>query len=278
MTKKISIITLIVLTLLSICNTTGAQINNNYLIKINNLTRSIQDIESISNKIAINDSLHRYIHTILKDTSSYQLNFDSLEHIHILYPNDSLFRIFNWYTQLSIDIYHYNAIIQYYNKDKDKYEVYKLIDKSETITDPEKAICSDTLWYGALYYNIIKKELTGKTIYTLLGFDYHSPVSRKKVIDILYFDNEGVKFGYPIFTSKLKIARRIVFEYSANVAMTLKYNSDTDMIIFDHLAPTKHLFEGHYEYYGPDLTYDAFKFENEKWIFLKGVDIRNPKK
>ena len=36
-------------------------------------------------------------------------------------------------------------------------------------------------------------------------------------------------------------------------------------------------FEGQYQFYGPDLSYDGFEFKNGKWLYIKDVDARNSK-
>jgi hypothetical protein len=48
-----------------------------------------------------------------------------------------------------------------------------------------------------------------------------------------------------------------------------------NMIIFDHLSPSKPSYAGNYQYYGPDFSYDGLKFEQGIWELVENVDIRN---
>ena len=47
------------------------------------------------------------------------------------------------------------------------------------------------------------------------------------------------------------------------------------MIVFDHLSPRSDSQKGQFQYYGPDMSFDAFVFEKGKWTYKKDVDARN---
>lgn len=238
----------------------------------------ITQTDIVPKKLEYNDSLTNFLLKYLTDKSSFNISFSSINNIGIIVSPDSLFRIFNWYVQLMPDIYLYSAIVQKYNPVIDSVYTYVLNDKSDEIANPEQYSGNDTSWFGALYYDIIIKKINNNTFYTILGFDYNSLISRKKIIEVMYFKGDSIYFGYPIFKSKNKVANRVLFEYSSKVVMTLKYDINTGYIVFDHLSPSKPVFEGHYQYYGPDFSYDAFKFENNYWNYLPCIDIRNPQK
>jgi len=68
---------------------------------------------------------------------------------------------------------------------------------------------------------------------------------------------------------------RILFEYSARVQMSLRWIDSKKMIVFDHLSPTKASLTGNYQYYGPDFSFDALRFENGTWELVEDVDVRN---
>ena len=59
--------------------------------------------------------------------------------------------------------------------------------------------------------------------------------------------------------------------------MTLRYNNSLNAIVFDHLAPKEEYLESQFQFYGPDLSYDAFIFRRGKWNFEEEVDVQNPK-
>ena len=58
--------------------------------------------------------------------------------------------------------------------------------------------------------------------------------------------------------------------------MSLRYNEKKKMIVFDHLSPSNQMLKNNYEFYGPDMTYDAYKFQNNSWNFLKNIEVGNP--
>jgi hypothetical protein len=70
-----------------------------------------------------------------------------------------------------------------------------------------------------------------------------------------------------------------MFEYSADVSMSLKYNEKRNQIIYSHLGPRKEgpSLEGLPQFYGPDGSYDALELKKNKWITVEDVDIRNEK-
>ncbi len=275
MKNCIKILQLLLIGLLSL--NLHAAIDSVFYQTVNKFYNEITQTENINLKLQMNDSLINYISHKLEKKESLNTSYDSIENIGILKSKDNSLVIYNWFLQLSIDIYQYAAIVQRYDKELDSIFVYILMDKSDKITDYEKFIGTDSSWYGALYYEMIEKEISKNKTYTLLGFDYNSTISRKKIIDILYFENNQLKFGYPAFKSKNKVANRIIFEYSSNAVMALNYDEKTEQIIFDHLSPVKSTLEGHSEFYGPDFSYDAFKFINDSWIYIPEIDIKNPK-
>ena len=260
------------------CQALASEKYSAQIAKIDGFFAEIEENESIGRKFSLNDSVAFWLDEILEDTLSLSCNFDSLGLIGVLTSPDGLFRIYNWHLKLSPDYYQYFAKIQYHDKSSGIYKIIDLKDQSENITDYERTTSTDTSWFGALYYDIIPKELGTVKYYTLLGFDFNSIVTRKKIIEVLYFKDHMPKFGKPVFQCNGKMANHVVFEYSMNAIMTLRYDTGLDMIVFDHLSPMKPNLEGLYEFYGPDLSYDAYKFENGLWNYIPKIDIRNPKK
>ncbi len=57
--------------------------------------------------------------------------------------------------------------------------------------------------------------------------------------------------------------------------MTLEYDRKNKQIIFDHLAPPNSQYEGIYSFYGPDLSYDAYVLNKDRWQLL--LEIEPPK-
>jgi len=141
--------------------------------------------------------------------------------------------------------------------------------------NPETKVLVPKMWYGALYYKIIYDKKLSKNYYTLLGWDGNNNLTNKKIIDVIDVGNNGtIKLGAPIFKNKGKTKKRVLFEYSENVVMSLKYHPKEKKIVFDFLVPASSSLEGIYEYYGPSLNrFDAYFFNENKWNYQEDVDI-----
>ncbi len=131
-------------------------------------------------------------------------------------------------------------------------------------------------WYGALYYKILSNKHKGKTYYTILGWDGKDNITNRKVVDVITFQGKSVILGSSMFKDENdRPAHRIIYEYANDVSMALNYDEKEKKIIMDHLAPEDSRFEGQYQFYGPDFSYDALQFKKGKWIFIKDIFAKN---
>jgi hypothetical protein len=128
-----------------------------------------------------------------------------------------------------------------------------------------------------LYVDVIK---TNEDDYTLIGWDGNDKLTQRKFIDVLYFKSNGIPtFGKDLFKVPGKFVKRLMFEYSTEVAMSLKYNEERKQIIYSHLAPNTidPTLEGQFQYYGPDGSFDALTLKKGKWYQETDIDIRKLK-
>ncbi|GAB4298716.1 MAG: hypothetical protein Kow0068_22510 [Marinilabiliales bacterium] len=225
-------------------------------------------------KDKINNQIIEIFDDILYQPGAFDYNFDSLNKVGKIVSFDKKLKILSWNIQYSNGGYKYFAYMLYkYNKKK-THTVYKLIDKTELNNTILHQVLFDTNWYGALYYNIIDVKSNGRNYYTLLGWDGNDYYSTKKVIDVVYFKKRGGLFiGKEIFVSDTLTTSRVIFEYSEKSVMSLNYNEDLGMIVFDYLVPPSSIYVGKYQFYGPDGTYEAFAFERGKWYRYSNIDI-----
>ena len=230
-----------------------------------------------SERIEANNGFVPILKEVLAYNKSFKYPFDSLTTISILSPGDNSFRIFNWILRKDNGTYDYFCII--HQKKKKKYVIIELTDNSENIRNPDFEDLDSKNWYGALYYHIIYVKKSGRKFYTLLGWDGNDGRSTKKIIEPMYFSGKNkVKFGLPIFKIKDKSKkRRIVLECDSKSSFSLKYNENDNRIIFDQLVPIKKELKGMYEYYIPEGTFNAFNYNNGKWILNEDIDARNQK-
>jgi hypothetical protein len=227
------------------------------------------DAGEIPAKKNINDHILNIFNQILIDSVSFNASFDEVPGLGVIVSPDSVLKIYNWNMPLKKGQHKYFGIIQCEDG-----RHFVLSDKSQEIKEPEQQSLSYNRWFGALYYDIIMVEKYGRKYYTLLGFDFNNLFTSKKIIEILYFDEKGAPaFGFPVFQMKNELKSRVIFEFSTQIVMSLKYKKDKGMIIFDHLAPSEPKYQGIYHYYGPDFTFDAFVFENGSWTLIEDVDV-----
>lgn len=233
-------------------------------------------VKSDIEKDSLNAQIHLIFEELLNEPGSFGYVFTKLKHLGILASDDNLLRIYTWNLQYRDHSYRYFGFLQYVDKGSDEYFVYRLTDKSEELNNPENQSLTHENWYGALYYDLLTRKDGNKTIYTVLGWDGTSDLINRKIIDAIEFnrDNEP-EFGVDAFRVNSDRRKRIIFEFSSKVSMMLRYDVEKDIIVFDHLAPSQPKYTGKWQYYGPDLTHDAFQFEKGKWYFVSDVIMTN---
>jgi hypothetical protein len=216
----------------------------------------------------------------LKVPGSFAYAFDSIPILSMQYPADSSFRVITWQVTLEGGAYRYFGAIQM-NKGKDLM-LYPLIDRTDSITSPHDTLLSPSCWYGAFYYNMIETKAKGKTYYTLFGFDGNDLFSRVKLMDVLHFEDGKPVFGAPIFeipdtisvdfpyVVKKPLTRFLLF-YKFDAKVTLNYNMDDDIVVFDHIKTTHEFGKDIPISLIPDGSYDAFEWKNGKWQYISNV-------
>ncbi|HWY34046.1 MAG TPA: hypothetical protein VNX68_05325 [Nitrosopumilaceae archaeon] len=212
---------------------------------------------------------------ILLNKISFEYPFDSLKEVARLSSPDKKFRIINWNISKDNDATQmYYGYIQVLNPKTNDYDLYHLIDKSGSIKNPETYLGDNNKWFGMLYFKLIPCD----GYYILLAWDGNDRLTRRKFIDVLSFKPSGEPvFGKDVFKMPKKNPKRIMFEYSAEVVMSLKYNEEKKLIVFDHLAPKDPIAEGQYQFYGPDFSTDGFRYIKGKWKYEEDLDSKNTK-
>jgi len=212
---------------------------------------------------------------VLKKEGSFNYPFDSIPSIGKIVSSDGLVRIFTWYAVRADGSHTHFGFIQYHNKNTKQVLLFPLIDKSDEIQDVENAVLSADNWLGATYYQIIDEKTSFGQLYVLLGWDGNTIYSNKKVVESLIFTESGrPKFGKTAFVFGKEKVKRIIFEYSRMATMMLSYDSELKMIVMDHLSPSKPIYQGNMQFYGPDLSYDALKFEADYWVYYPIIDYK----
>jgi hypothetical protein len=202
---------------------------------------------------------------------SFDYPFDSLKNIGKIYSPDKRLRIYTWNIPTGISENLYFGIIQYHTKSGEQ-DILLPLNRSDSLNFR----IDDNVWRGALYYKVIETRHVSQNYYTLLGFDPGSYLTNKKVIEVISIDNfNELYFCKKVLQYEGQMVDRIVFEYNEKAVMSLQYNDNMKMIVFDHLSPSKPSLKGQYEFYGPDFTYDGLKWEKGIWVYYSNIEITN---
>lgn len=215
---------------------------------------------------------------LLKKPATFSYPFDSIKALSKLRTSDNRTRIYTWFHQSRDDgTYRYFGLVQRFNPAKTEMRLIGLIEqKCDNDTIEMKELNSDS-WMGAVYYDLIEKKVKSGYQYYLLGWIGHDRYTTRKVLEVLTFDRyDNVAFGAPVFIDeKNKKKWREVFEFTAEAVMLLRYEEKKKMFVFDHLSPASPSAKGQFRYYGPDFTYDGYRFKKGLWYYKSNLDMRN---
>ena len=222
-------------------------------------------------RVESSETFYNEFISCLNIPESFEYPFDTLQNIGKIYSPDHRIRIYTWNIPAGIYENMYYGVVQFYSSEQEKYNIVPL-NKTDSLYkgNPLK------MWEGSLYYKIVETKHAGQKYYTLLGFDLNSILSNKKTIDVIAIDDfDDLYFCEKLLQYEGLMVDRIVFEYNEKAMMSMQYNEDLKMIVFDHLSPSKPSLNGQYEFYGPDFTYDGLKWEKGIWMFYSNIDITN---
>jgi len=235
-----------------------------------------QSTES-ENLDSINNQIISRFESVLKTEKSFTYPWTHINVIGKVESEDHRIKIFTWHLNKKQDEYEYYGILQVYTK-KEKDEpvrTFLLQDKSANLKNPETLDLQPDLWYGALYYGIKSFHFKRKIFYVLYGYDFNDTFSDKKLIEVLTIHKKDYPSFSGTFQMEFQKLKRVIFEYSGQVVMTLRYDDRLNMIVFDHLSPIQPMFTNNYRFYSPDGSYDGFQFRKGVFFLQTDVDARN---
>jgi len=204
---------------------------------------------------------------------SFDHTWSKLNQIGKLASEDGHVKVFSWLYQVSMNDYRYSAFIQL--SEKGDSEIFKLRPASgEHVHDINFEQEIDR-WDGKIYYDLVTKKHRRKVFYTLVGADFNDAKTSLKTIEVMVVQRGTPLFLQDQFLIEDNLQDRIVLEYSADLAATVRYNETMDMIVYDHLAPLHPIYSGNYQFYGPDGSYDGLKFTKGIWVLEQDIDARN---
>jgi hypothetical protein len=236
-------------------------------------------------RIEGNKEFMRVWERIISNPAILNYPFDKLKDISVLSPKDRKFKVITWNLHRDDGTHAYFGYILVNNskrvrtgfmkyRQEDNYEFFRLVDRSATIKYPETHIGSPDKWFGMLYTQLIECG----DFYTLIGWDGNDKITQRKFVDVLYFRSNGNPvFGKDVFKFPRKNPKRLMFEYSHEVSMSLKYQERRKQIVYSHLSSRQEgsLLDGQYQFYGPDGSFDALELKKGKWVVIEDIDINS---
>lgn len=282
MNKILSILMFVIISHQALAQHSGVSKSGVSLISLQDSLQRLSKIfinnESEPERYNANYTFIKTLVNALKTPRSFNFNFDSLKTISIQTAQDKRFRIFTWHIMNNDGSYRYYGTVQMNNPDG-KLVMFPLVDYSPAIKNPADSVTTNDKWYGAQYYKIIPVTYNVRVpYYILLGWKGSTPKSTKKVIDVIYFKDNKAFFGMPVFDGDKEKPnkKRIIFEYTRQVSMSLNFDPKANLIVFDHLAPPDPKLKGNFESYGPDMSYDGYKLTNGRWKLIEDIVMKNP--
>jgi len=238
---------------------------------------SLYNSENDQTRDSLNTLIIELFSTSLKSPESYTYVWDSLDMIGRLTSPDQKLKVYTWYLQNTKGNYSYFGFMQYNAGSTKRPEIrfYSLSDKSRGMKNPETHSLSPENWLGCLYYKSFLFTFKRESFYTLLGYHFNNEFSDKKYIEVLRFNKEGNAIFGGEFQSEFQTVKRVIMEYSSQLVTSIRYDEKLRMIVFDHLSPFEPMFTGNNRFYGPDGSYDGYRFHKGKFILQKDIDARN---
>lgn len=239
--------------------------------ELNKAVEAFTSARTDAHRDSLSGELKRVLKAVLDGEDAFTARFDDVRLSRVDAP-DGRFRLFTWNIPYADGHHRFEGLLLV--KEKKRRVIFELQDRTDQITTPANVELGPERWYGALYYDVVQTTKAGKVYYTLLGWKGYSTVETRKVIDVLSFKGSTPRFGAPLFGEGRVRRQREVYGFSFQASMSLRLEPAFQRIVMDHLSPTRPDLEGQAAFYGPDLSYDAYVWEKDHWVFKRDVDAR----
>jgi len=246
--------------------------NDGDIAQLSAIVAALGKAEGDVRKDSISDALKEGLRALLDADDAFARDLTPLPLTRADAP-DGKFRLITWNVPHADGSHRFEGLLLV--QDKKRRVLYELRDMTGKIPSPTSAVLGPDNWYGALYYEVVLVKKGAKTYYTLLGWKGYNKVETRKVIDVLGFKGPVPQFGAPLFGEGRLKQQRVVFGYSFQVSMSLKWDDARQRIVCDHLGPTRQDLEGQWAFYGPDLSYDAYVWDKGRWVHQRDIDARD---
>lgn len=245
---------------------------------VNEQLKAVRASKTDEQRYLENESLKEMIESLIVYPGAFDYPFSSFQTMSTITSPDGAFRLFNWNIEDNSGLNSHFCYLIKPSRGGKPNSVIKFFEDRITIPPRPENMLTPRNWYGALYYNIIPVNKGNKTYYTILGYNGASRSTNKKIIDVFHFKGKKLRLGLPIFQEKAgskRLLRRVFFEYSEKATIGVNMNERLEAIVFDHLVPETASLEGMYDYYVPDMSYDAYKWSGSIWVYQEDLVATN---
>lgn len=222
-------------------------------------------------KLKANEDFRVRIKQFLQREGAFDHKFSLLQTVGIIDSPDKKVRIVNWNVEMEDLSHRFFCIVLHKYGRKEELVLTEFNDNPFVNIQLPDGIVQPDNWYGALYYQIIPIKKGNKDVYTVLGWDGYNTLSNLKIVDALTLTSSSARLGAPIFEQEGKLKYRLMYQFAEKTSMYLHYEKENDRIMMDHLSPESPSLKGFYEFYVPDLSFDALIYDNKHWVLHEDV-------
>ncbi|MDR2361491.1 MAG: hypothetical protein LBD91_02045 [Prevotellaceae bacterium] len=241
-------------------------------LPLDSLMRNVAAETDSARKITAMNDFAAALEDALRQDATMNRSFDSIPHLGILTSKDKKVRIITWNLPLTPARHKYYGIVQY--RTNNGIQTTVLQDVKETLaTRPESTVLAQGQWFGALYYDILQHKAGKQSRYTLLGYDFHTDITHRKLLESVTFDDTGSPvFGVPLFDNGQWKAGRVLLEYSATSPFYLRYLPHKKMIVYQRMQ-LEQVAPGQPPAGVPTDIFDGLVLKNGYWLLQKDIPL-----
>ena len=240
--------------------------------------RKILEHPEFSERSEANQKFLDYLTRYISETSGFEDPLPGVTNMLRLELGDDV-RIYSWQMPDSLYRYTRHALVAVRMDDT------IIVTRLEEVQDVESMQFRKLKpgeWYGAIYYQAIPERKKNPRFFTILGFAPGAEVN-EKYIDVIEID----KKGRPVFGAKVfhidefmdktltRPPMRLILKYGGDYAASVRWDEEESLIIMDHLSPPDAKLKGVYRMYGPDMSYDALRWDKKWWYLDKEVKFNS---
>lgn len=220
------------------------------------------------NRLRANRVFVEQFEKLIERPNSFSYQFEDIPFLTCLMPPDSSFKLLSFSVMDEQDrTTNHCYLIQQSNNRVTSMKPVSFLD------DLEYEILDAQSWLPALYYHIIPYQFKGENVFLLFGYTQLDKYEKRKVLDVLSFQDAEPIFGKELFIKKQKDRRdivktRLMFQYSADISLMMQHDKNYKSVVIDHLMEVRSKIPGaKRNVLVPDGTYISYAITEEGLIY-----------